>query len=81
VTNSNVVLVWNPREDITIYELALCMPFASRNMRPTQSAIEQLPEVVWRHFSVIYDKNNREDAQWVASFTERMERACSTVST
>lgn len=43
---------WEPKENITAYELAQCMPILITAMRgsPVEDAINQLPQSCKRHF-------------------------------
>lgn len=43
---------WNPQEDITTYELALCLPvlLTSIYVLPVETQINDLPENCRRHF-------------------------------
>ena len=43
---------WNPQEDITTYELALCLPvlLISIHRLPVETQINDLPENCRRHF-------------------------------
>jgi hypothetical protein len=49
----SAVYAWTPKEDITAYELALCMPvLSSRIDSGTKGhAVDQLPDNAKRHFS------------------------------
>ena len=44
---------WKPKEDITAYELAQCIPVLSRHFVELFSVIESLPENLRRHFEEI----------------------------
>jgi hypothetical protein len=41
---------WKPREDITAYELALCLPILMGNGWDIEPVVHTLPENARRHF-------------------------------
>jgi len=45
---------WKPKEDITAYELALCLPvLTGKNWYDVEYLIEALPENARRHFEQV----------------------------
>jgi len=46
--------IWKPKEDISVYELALCLPLISfRGWFDAEYAISELPENCQRHFEEV----------------------------
>ena len=52
---------WNPKKDITVYELALCVPYLTVNVYSIEEW-EKLDENITRHFNV--SKCNYSDMLW-----------------
>lgn len=48
-----VYMVWNPKEDITTYELALCIPFIERRGNIYEYEIDNTKSF-FRHFDIHY---------------------------
>ena len=44
-------MIWKPKEDITAYELALCIPYIISNIMPYEKIDQSLPH--FRHFEII----------------------------
>jgi hypothetical protein len=52
-------MTWQPKEDITTYELALCLPYILYNQSVMPDTID-LSQYHFRHFEIIdYNKINR----------------------
>lgn len=46
--------IWKPKEDITAYELALCLPMLmSRGWYDMEAVVKSLPDNAARHFEEI----------------------------
>lgn len=60
-----ITLHWWPQEDITIYELALLLRYASGIDRPTPARFEQFPRDARRHFQMTYNPSNEAAVAWV----------------
>ncbi len=58
-------IYWSPREDITIYQLAVCLPYATQNVRPTVERFQEMSANTRRHFAVIFDPKDAEALAWV----------------
>lgn len=48
-----VYIVWNPKEDITTYELALCIPFINRGGQIYEHEIDNTKSF-FKHFDIHY---------------------------
>jgi len=57
---SPLIVSWYPKEDITVYELALCLPFFSkRHIMPWEIDLSQ---PFTRHFNIVDpNKPNKEE--------------------
>ena len=64
LTNNTQILlplemIWQPKEDITAYELAMCLPYFFRYRRVMPYEVDQsLPH--FRHFKIINHNKNME---------------------
>ena len=49
-------MIWKPKEDITTYELALCLPYLFRTIMPFEidTSLEH-----FRHFEIINPNENK----------------------
>jgi len=68
IVKPQIHLVWYPREDITVYELAFLISHATRMVRPSLSGFEQWPENFRKHFQIVYDPHDPAAVEWVEKY-------------
>lgn len=61
----NITLFWKPKPDITLYELAQCLKYATQMVRPTPEAVAELSLSCGRHFEAVYDQSDEQSVKWV----------------
>lgn len=64
----NIAFFFEPKSDITAHELAVCMPYAARTVRPEAHNIEKMDQEIRRHFRCIYDPRDGEAKEWVEQY-------------
>ena len=68
VIRPNIAIYWYPREDITVYELAVLVRYAAGIDRPGMSLFQRWPEKFRRHFQIVYDLHDPVAVQWVEKY-------------
>lgn len=69
---NSILLVWYPRSDITLYELAWLVRYAAGIDRPTIPNYEQWPAEFRRHFQIVYDPANESHKSWVEKYGPKL---------
>lgn len=55
IYNKTLEMIWNPKKDITTYELALCVPYFNRRV---MSFEVDTSDTHFRHFNIIDHSND-----------------------
>ena len=60
-SNMPLIIKWKPKEDITVYELAMCIPLInSSNMMEIMPSMIDQSKSYMRHFEILFDPNKTE---------------------